>query len=726
MLTLTTDLDESGILTITINLADRPMNVLTPELLVDLGECVEQVAADPAIKGAILTSAKSSFIAGADILDMVDAYTKGITVQAAYDDSQRVSRLYRRLETCGKPVVAAINGLALGGGFELCLACHHRVMALGERVAIGLPEVKIGLLPGGGGTQRVPRLIGITEGLRMLLDGRQIKADEALRLGLVHVAVEPAQLLTRAREWLAAGGDAVQPWDKKAFVLPGGAGNFTAATAAVARDTQRNLPAAPAILSCVYEGTLLPIDTGLRVESRHFAQLLAGSIARNLMRTLFVNKGRADKLARRPGGVEPKPVRTVGVLGAGMMGAGITHAAAIAGLEVVLLDTTTDKAEQGKAYSATLLQKDCAKGRRSASAVEEILGRIATTTRFEDLGPCDLVVEAVFETRALKADVTRRTEAVVRGDIVFASNTSTLPISGLAEASSRPEQFIGLHFFSPVDKMPLVEVIVGRQTSRDTLAHALDFVGQIRKTPIVVNDSRGFYTSRAFATFVHEGMRMLEEGVRPALIENASRMAGMPVGPLAVSDEVSIDLLWKVIRQSESDLGEAFVRPPGYQVVQHFVEDLKRLGRRAGAGFYDYPAGGRKRLWTGLSGLYAPAARQPTVEDVRLRILCIQALETVRCVEEGVVLEPADADLGSILGWGFPSWTGGTLSFIETVGLGPFVALCDRFSELHGERFAPTAELRRRAASGKIYIGLVGSGRDPVGAAPGTMPARAG
>jgi 3-hydroxyacyl-CoA dehydrogenase/enoyl-CoA hydratase/3-hydroxybutyryl-CoA epimerase len=554
----------------------------------------------------------------------------------------------------------------------------------------------------------------------MLLDGRQIRSEEALQLGLVNAAVEPAHLLAHARKWLAATGDAVQPWDKKGFALPGGAGNFTAATAAVARDTQRNLPAAPAILSCVYEGTLLPIDAALRVESRYFAQLLAGPVARNLMRTLFVNKGRADKLARRPSDVERKPVKIVGVLGAGMMGGGIAHAAAIAGLEVVLLDTTVEKAAQGRAYSATLLQKDVAKGRRSASAVEEILRRIATATRFEDLANCDLVVEAVFEDRALKADVTRRTEAVVRADIVLASNTSTLPIGGLAEASKRPDQFIGLHFFSPVDKMPLVEVIVGRQTSRDTLAYALDFVGQLRKTPIVVNDRRGFYTSRVFATFVHEGMRMLEEGVRPALIENASRMAGMPVGPLAVSDEVSIELLWKVIRQSESDLGEAFVRPPGYQVVRHFVEDLKRLGRRAGAGFYDYPAGGRKRLWAGLSGLYAPAARQPTAEDVRLRILCIQALETVRCLEEGVIPEPADADLGSILGWGFPSWTGGTLSFIETVGLGPFVAMCDRFAGLHGERFTATAELRRRATTGATYVGLVGSGR--VGAAASAVP----
>ncbi len=495
-----------------------------------------------------------------------------------------------------------------------------------------------------------------------------------MKLGLVHAVVEPAELLDAARAWLLKSPSAVQPWDQPGFVIPGGTGimnpasnqAFSVAAPRVARDTQRNYPSPPAILSCVYEGTLLPIDAALRVESRYFATLLAGPVARNLMRTMFVNKGRADKLWRRPKGVESKVFKTVGVLGAGMMGRGIAYSAAVAGMNVVLLDTSVEKATAGRVYTADLLQKEIAKGRRTQASAQEIIERIRATADFAALKTCDLVIEAVFEDRALKADVTAKTLAVIRDDVVFASNTSTLPISGLAQASSRPAQFIGLHFFSPVDRMPLVEVILGEKTSSATLAHALDFVGQIRKTPIVVNDSRGFYTSRVFSSFVHEGLSMLAEGVRPALIENAARMAGMPVGPLAVADEVTLDLLWKVIRQSEKDLGAAYNKPAGYAVVQRFVEDLKRLGRRDGAGFYEYPAQGRKQLWPGLSSLYPPALEQPSVEEVRLRILCSQALETVRCLEEKVITEPADADLGSILGWGFPTWTGGTLTFIET------------------------------------------------------------
>jgi 3-hydroxyacyl-CoA dehydrogenase / enoyl-CoA hydratase / 3-hydroxybutyryl-CoA epimerase len=710
--TKTMNLSElDGILTISIDIADRPMNVLTPDFLEELAACIERLAADPSLKGAIITSGKRSFIAGADILDIVESYTDGITPAAGYEESQKVNRLYRRLETCGKPVVAAINGLALGGGLELCLACHYRVMARGEKVALGLPEVTIGLLPGGGGTQRTPRLIGIEKALRVLLDGRQIKADEALNLGLVHAAVEPKELLDAARAWVLKSPSAVQPWDQKDFVIPGGAGimnaatnqAFTIAAARIARDTQRNYPALPAILSCVYEGTLLPMDAALRVESRYFGKLRAGPVSRNLMRTMFVNKGRADKLVRRPKGVEHKSVKTVGVLGAGMMGRGIAYSAAVAGIDVVLLDTSVEKAMAGKAYTADLLQKEIAKGRRNEASAREILERIRTTADFAALKPCDLVIEAVFEERGLKADVTAKTLAVIREEVVFASNTSTLPISGLAQASSRPAQFIGLHFFSPVERMPLVEVILGEMTSPATLAHALDFVGQIRKTPIVVNDSRGFYTSRVFSTYVHEGLSMLAEGVQPALIENGARMAGMPVGPLAVADEVTLDLLWKVIRQSEKDLGAGYVKPAGYAVVQRFVEELKRLGRRDGAGFYDYPAQSRKRLWPGLASLYPPAPRQPSVEEVRLRILCSQALETVRCLEERVITEPADADLGSILGWGFPTWTGGTLSFIETLGLKEFVAHCEGFERAHGERFKVTEDLRRRAANSQPF-----------------------
>jgi len=715
--TLTTSRDTDGILTISVDIADRPMNVLTPAFLEELDACIEQLVADHSLRGAIITSAKPSFIAGADIMDVVNAYTDGISLKDAYEAAQKVNRLYRRLETCGKPVVAAINGLALGGGLELCLACHYRVMARGERVFVGLPEVKIGLLPGGGGTQRTPRLIGIPDAVKLLLDGRHIKADEALQLGLVHAVVEPAELLAHAHRWVIEVGEAVQPWDKKGFAVPGGVGimnpatnqTFTAGTAAVARDTQRNLPAPLAILCSVYEGTLVPIDVAVRIESRYFAQLLSGVVARNLMRTMFVNKGRADKLTRRPSGIEKLHVHRVGVLGAGMMGSGIAYATAVAGIEVVLLDATLEQAQSGKTHALNLLKREIAKGRLSEAVAEAILQRIWPTTQFADLAQCDLVVEAVFENRELKAEVTAKVESVVRDSTVIASNTSTLPISSLARASRRPEQFIGLHFFSPVDKMPLVEVIVGRATSQRTLAHALDFVGQLRKTPIVVNDSRGFYTSRVFGTFVHEGMRMLAEGIKPALIENAARMAGMPVGPLAVSDEVSTELLWKVIRQGEIDLGDKFVKPAGYEVVQRFVEDLRRLGRRHGAGFYDYPAAGRKRLWSGLTTLYPPALEQPTVEEIRARILGVQALETVRCFEEGVIMEAADADLGSILGWGFPTWTGGTLSFIDTVGLDRFVQTCDRLAGLHGGRFDVPAGLRRRAAEGRPYHDRVAS-----------------
>jgi 3-hydroxyacyl-CoA dehydrogenase/enoyl-CoA hydratase/3-hydroxybutyryl-CoA epimerase len=698
---------DGGILTLTIDVADRSMNVLTDALLTDLAAAVEDLASDASLQGAIITSAKNSFIAGADILNIVNAFDDGISLAQAYESSQLVNRLYRRLETCGKPVVAAINGLALGGGFELCLACHYRLMADTPRTTVGLPEVKIGLLPGGGGTQRVPRLIGISHALEMLTDGRQIGADEALKLGLVHEKVAPEVLLVRAREWLLAGAGAQQPWDRPDFKVPGGVGSdprlvqlFSAGAALAARDTQRNLPAVPAILSCVYEGTLLPIDAALRVEARYFARLLAGPVARNLMRTMFVNKGRADKLARRPTGVPKSVVKRLGVLGAGMMGSGIAYASAIAGMEVVLLDTTADKAAQGKAYSEALLRKEVGRGRRQAEETRSVLSRIQPTTRFEDLAACDLIIEAVFEDRGLKADVTAKTQAVTRDGIVFASNTSTLPISGLAQAATRPERFIGLHFFSPVDRMPLVEIILGPKTSQETLAHALDFVGQIRKTPIVVNDSRGFYTSRVFSVFVHEGLRMLEEGVRPALIENSARMAGMPVGPLAVSDEVTIELLWKVIRQSETDLGAAYIRPAGYAVVERFAQELKRLGKRFGAGFYDYPANARKHLWSGLAQQYPLQARQPGAAEVRTRLLTIQALETARCMEENVITDPADADLGSILGWGFPPWTGGTISYIETVGLKQFVADCDRLARDHGERFRVSAALRQRAERG--------------------------
>lgn len=697
--------DTDSIAVLLMDVVGRPMNVLTPEFTADLAQCVERIASDAGIRGAVVASGKSSFMAGADIKDMVGAFERGMSAVEAAGFSHGLSRLLRRLETCGKPIAAAINGVALGGGFEVALACHYRVMADEPKAAVGLPEVTIGLLPGAGGTQRVPRLIGVAEALKLITEGRTVRAQEALKKGLVHEVAPAAEIVERARQWMLNGGAGVQPWDRKGFRIPGGAGQaspaaaqaFMMGTALTAQATMRNFPAPLAILSCVYEGTQVPIDAGLAIESKYFGQLLAGPVARNLMRTMFVNKGLADKLARRSAGPPKSQVRRLGILGAGMMGAGVAHVSALAGMDVALLDSTPELAAKGKAYSQRLLAKDVERGRRTQAEADAILARIRPTTRHDDLAGSDLVIEAVFENREVKADVTRQTEAVIPTGTVFASNTSTLPITGLAQVSKRPAQFIGIHFFSPVDKMALVEIILGRKTSEETLARALDYVGQLRKTPIVVNDSRGFYTSRCFGTYVYEGMALLQEGVNPALIENAAKLAGMPVGPLAVSDEVTMDLQWKVIRQTEQDLGRKFVKPVAYDVVQKFVEDLKRPGRRFGAGFYDYPTDARKHLWPGLREVYPQASRQPESAEVIKRLLHVQALETARCMEEGVVTTAAEADLGSVLGWGFPAWTGGTLSYVDTVGIREFVAECDRMSKRYGKRFKPSRWLRARA-----------------------------
>jgi 3-hydroxyacyl-CoA dehydrogenase/enoyl-CoA hydratase/3-hydroxybutyryl-CoA epimerase len=707
--------DGDGIAILLIDVADRPMNVITPGFRKDLSDCVEKLAADPAVRGGVIGSAKSSFMAGADIKDMAAAFQRGLTAAEAAKFSGELNRLLRRLETCGKPVAAAINGVALGGGFEVALACHYRVMSDDPKAGVGFPEVKIGLLPGAGGTQRTPRLIGVTEALRLISEGRQLGPQDALKKGLVNELAPATELIERARKWILNGGEGVQPWDKKGFRVPGGAGmaspaaaqTFMVGTALAAKATMRNYPAPAAILSCVYEGTLLPMDAALAVESKYFGQLLAGPVARNLMRTMFINKGLADKLARRPAGPPKSQVRRLGILGAGMMGAGVAHVSALAGMDVVLLDSTLELAARGKDYSRQLLAKDVARGKRTQPAADAVLERIKPTISYDDLAACDLVIEAVFENREIKADVTRKAEAVMPKVSVFASNTSTLPITGLAQASKRPAQFIGIHFFSPVEKMPLVEVIVGKKTSEETLARALDYVAQLRKTPIVVNDSRGFYTSRCFGTFVTEGIAMLQEGVVPALIENGAKMAGMPVGPLAVADEVTIDLSWKIMRQTEQDLGRRFQKPVTYETVRRFVEELKRPGKRFGAGFYDYPKDAKKFLWRGLADVFPNAPMQPPVEEVEKRILCIQALEAARCMEEGVVTTAAEADLGSILGWGFPAWTGGTLSYIDTMGIVEFVAECDRLAKRYGKRFKPSKWLRARAERNELFHSAV-------------------
>ena len=715
--TISYKLDQEGIATLTIDVPDRSMNVLTPELTREIADYADKVKADDKVKGVVIVSGKNSFIAGADLKDLVTAYDRGATLKQCYDWSQELSGAYRKLETCGKPVAVAINGVALGGGLELCLACHYRVLSDHPKAKVGLPEVQVGLLPGAGGTQRLPRLIGIREALPLMLEGRHVAPDKALKLGIVHEIAPVEELEARARKWVLESGDAEAPWDKKGFKVPGGAGGmhpaavqtFIIGNALMAKNSQHNYPAALGIMSSVYEGTAMPIDRGLQVESKYFAQLLAGPVARNMMRTLFVNKGLADKLARRPAGIDKSKVKKLGILGAGMMGAGVAYVSAGAGMEVILLDTELASAEKGKQYSESLLTKAVERGKMDQAKAEGVLSLIKPTTEYAELEGCDLVIEAVFESREIKADVTAKTEAVIPETSVFASNTSTLPITGLATASKRPEQFIGIHFFSPVDKMPLVEIIVGEKTNEETIARALDYVGQLRKTPIVVNDSRGFYTSRCFGTYTNEGMTLLKEGVNPALIENVARGAGMPVGPLAVTDEVAIELAYKVMKQTEADMGDAYVRPSSYEVVNKFVNELGRKGKRSGKGFYEYPEGGRKHLWEGLSEIYPLAAKQPEQEEIKKRLLYIQALETARCMEEGVVTHAEDADIGSIFGWGFPPYTGGTLSFIDTVGLKEFVAECDRMAEAYGDRFTVSDWLRKKAADGERFYPLPAS-----------------
>jgi len=708
--TIKYDVDADGIALLTIDLPGKSMNVLTPEFMKELERCVTQAADDDAVKGLVLTSGKAAFIAGADIKDMVTAYDRGITPREGAEFSLELNRTLRRMETCGKPVAAAINGLALGGGLEVCLACHYRVLADHPKAVLGFPEVNIGLLPGAGGTQRTPRLVGFRNAATMVLQCRNQKPSQALEIGLVHELAPVGEVVERARRWILESGDPVQPWDKKGFRIPHGgltspatAQLFMGGNALITKNTKHNYPAPISAQSAMFEGCATRFDEGLKIESQYFGKLLAGPVARNMMRSLFVSKGRADKLARRPQGVEKSEVRKVGILGAGMMGAGIAYVSAQAGIEVVLLDTSQENADKGKAYSEGLLRKAIERGRSTEAKAAELLGRITPTTSYHDLAGCDLVIEAVFESVKIKADVTAKTEAVVPESCIFASNTSTLPITGLAEASERPEQFIGLHFFSPVEKMPLVEVIMGKQTGEVALARSLDYVQQIRKTPIVVNDSRGFYTSRVFSTFTAEGITMLAEGVKPALIENAAKMVGMPVGPLAVTDEVTLELAYKIGKETAENLGRDYPADLSQEAVQKMVETFDRKGKRYGKGFYDYPRDAKKHLWEGLAEHFPPAAEQPPVAELKKRFLVIQALETARCFEEGVLTHAEDADIGSIFGWGFPPWTGGTLSYVDTVGIREFVAECDRLAERCGGRFAVSDWLRERAASGHNF-----------------------
>ena len=714
--------DKDGIATLEWDLPGRSQNVLNDQSMAAFAEAAQKALADPAVKGIVVASAKADFIAGGDL----DMLLKANDAQVLSDNLGNWHRLLRTLETTGKPVAAALNGNTLGGGLELALACHYRVASDNPKARFGFPEVTLGLLPGAGGTQRAPRLMGIQPALLLLTEGKRIKAAEAQKLGLLHAVVSAGSEREAARAWVLESaaknvatakdskpGKTLQPWDQKGYKIPGGgvmtpAGmqTFMAGNAMLREKTQGNYPAPKHILSCVFEGLQTDIDTGLKNETRYFVNLVRSPEAKNMIRSLFFFMQEANKLAGRPQDVPTQKYAKIGMLGAGMMGAGIAHAAATAGLDVVLLDRTREAAERGKAYSAKLLAKRVAKSQLSQDGADAVLARIHPTADYADLAGCELVVEAVFEDRALKADVTKKTEAVISNDAIFASNTSTLPITGLAEASSRPANFIGLHFFSPAERMPLVEIILGQQTSPATLARAMDFVKAIGKTPIVVSDARGFYTSRVFGTYLSEGMALLREGVRPALIENAGRIAGMPVGPLALADEVSLELVHKIAKQTKADLGAQYVERAADQVAAHMVDKLGRLGKKNGQGFYAYPAGEKKRLWADLAEHFPLRAEQPSLDQVIERLMLIQSIETVRCLEEGVLAAPRDADIGAILGWGYPPFRGGPIGQIHTMGLANFIAACDRLAKQCGDRFRPTDSLRKKSAEGSQFFSI--------------------
>lgn len=702
--------DDSQIVTLTIDMPGRAVNVINEGLAAAFGEAIDRLAADAAVAGVILTSAKSSFIVGADI----EMLQKMSDPAATFAQVEAQKALFRRLERLGKPVVAALNGTALGGGLEVALACHYRVALDRPDSRFGFPEVTLGLLPGGGGIARLTRLLGLQAAFPYLMEGTQLTPKEAAAAGLIQaLAADPAEMMQQARAWIQANPQAAQPWDRPGYRLPGGdpqrpqvAQMISVAPAALLQKTFGNYPAPEAILSVMVDGALVDFETASRIESRAFTQLATGPTAKNMINAFWFQLNEIKKGRSRPHEIAPTETKKVGVLGAGMMGHGIAYVSALAGLQVVLKDATAEKAAAGKARIESLLDGRLRQNRITAQQKAAILDRIQVSGAAADLAGCDLVIEAVFENRELKAAVTRETEAHLADDAVFASNTSTLPITGLAAAAARPHNFVGLHFFSPVPQMKLVEIIRGQQTSDRALAKAFDFVLKIQKTPIVVNDSRGFYTSRVFTLYVYEGMAMLAEGQPARTIEMAGMQAGMPIGPLAVSDEVNLGLALEVRELARRELaaeGRTLPGHPADEVLQKMVREAQRAGKAQGAGFYEYPTGGKKYLWPGLRDLFPASGEKLSQHEMIERLMFVQALETARCYAEGVVTSAADANLGSILGWGFAPFKGGTLQYINDYGLPAFVRRSQQLAAKYGDRFSPPALLVEMAARGATF-----------------------
>ncbi len=720
------DVDADGIAVATYDVPGRSMNTLTGKAVADIVAIANEVASNDAIKGLVITSGKpTGFCAGADLGEMGDSAGSGAKadmdeqamLKAKFDAGFTLNKTLRQLETCGKPVACALNGLALGGGLEVALACHYRVASNDNpRIQFGLPEAKIGLLPGAGGTQRLPRLIGIMEASQYILEGKPMNAEKAAKLGVVNELAPTAELVDRAKAWIKANPDAKAPWDTKGFKVPGGKPNqhpmatqvATMGNAMISSKTYGNYPAQVNILKCIYEGIQVPIDAGLRIETRYFVDTQQRPEAKGMIRSLFLSMQELSKGASRPAGYDKYELKKIAVLGAGLMGAGIAHVQAMAGIETILLDVSIEGAEKGKAYSKRILDKQVSRGKMTQEKADGILSLIKPSTDYSEIKGADLVVEAVFEDTELKAKVTKMAEEYLGETAVMGSNTSTLPITGLAEASVRPENFIGIHFFSPVERMGLVEIIMGDKTTEETLAKTIDYVLKIRKTPIVVNDFRGFYTSRCFGTYTQEGMEMLMEGIKPAIIENVGRQCGMPMGALEVSDSVGLDTALKVGRQMAKAMGIDANEAPSSQFMAWLVEDKGRLGRKAGKGFYEYGDDGKPvRLWPDVAEKIEIKVEECTPEfkqELTKRFLFRQCIEVARCFEEGVITDARDADIGSILAWGFAPYTGGCVSYMDLKwGIKGFVAEADRLADAYGERFRPNAMLRDMAEKGQSF-----------------------
>ncbi len=716
--TMTTDAD--GVALITWDTVGKSMNVMSREAMALLNDLMDAALADKAVKGIVLTSGKDTFAGGMDlnVLARLRDENPDNPAQALFDFTMAGHTMMRKIERAGmdpktnkggKPIAAALPGTALGIGLELPLACHRIFAADNPKAKIGLPEIMVGIFPGGGGTTRLVRKMGAMAASPLLLEGKLNDPQAAKRLGVIDEVVPADELISAAKAWVLSGPQIVKPWDEKGYKMPGGtpyhpAGfmTFVGASAMVNGNTWGVYPAAKALLSAVYEGALVPFDTALKIEARWFTNVLMNPSSSAMIRSLFINKEALDKGANRPA-VPDQKVKKVGILGAGMMGAGIAYVSANAGIEVVLIDAKQEAADKGKSYAEGILDKGMQRKKVTAEKKAQVLGRINATTDYAALAGCDLIVEAVFEVVAVKADVTKKVLAVVGKDAIFATNTSTLPITELAKASDYPDEFIGIHFFSPVDKMNLVEIIKGKATGDVAVAKALDYVRQIRKTPIVVNDARFFYANRCIIPYINEGIRMVAEGVSPALIEHAAKLVGMPLGPLQLVDETSIDLGVKIAKATKAAMGADY--PDGaVDEVLFWMADQGRMGRKSNAGFYAYDdAGKRLGFWDGLAGKYPVADSQPDLITVQHRLLFVQVLEAVRALQDGVLMDIREGDVGAILGWGFAPWSGGPFSWLDMLGAPYAAQRCDELTDEFGLRFATPALLREMADKGQEF-----------------------